>query len=224
MGFQDRASTAEALVTAVKKHIWLNPPFKGRMLHVPFGYETHIDSGIRTALRFVYEPTARYIRFAPDFCVVDVEHPESAYLLEYKAYLTPIAYETEVNRVREAANDPTITSTTIGQWEELAYDNYRALHSIGVRVAILNYVPHHPRPVLCEFIENVRPLRRYMVGAKSRTGSGTPYVNVGLESMRTLGEFLCQEHEFDAAAVESLVRSLAEELLRDMPVRRYRVR
>ena len=145
--------------------------------------------------------------------------------LPYSAIsVTPIFHESEVNRVREAANDPTLTSTTIGQWEALAYDNYCALHSIGVRVAILNYVPHHHRPLLCEFIQNVALLRRYAVKAKPGAGSGTPNVNVGLRSMRSLDEFLCQEHGIDEVVVGPLVGALAEDLMRSMPVRPYRGR
>lgn len=153
--------------------------------------------------------------------MIDLKYPESTYLLEYKVYQTPIEYDSELNRVRAAAGDPTLTRDVIGQWEGFPYDNYMALHGMGVRVALAYWVPHHARRVLCEFIENVKVVRRGTPQTKSARASGTSYVNIDLRTMRSLAEFLCAEHAVDHSAIDPLIGSMVRRLEHELPVVPY---
>ena len=219
MGFQDRTTEANTLVEQVSTILWEHPSLKDRFQHVPFGYETHIPDSARQQLRFVRNETARYIKFAPDFFLVDNEDPEKVYLLEYKCTRTPIALESRVRRIAAAAGKPQLKAEDIGQWEEAAYDNYFALQSLGVSTVIINYCAYHPRLLLGDFVEKVEPLLRAQVTTATRTGSRTPFVNFDLNSMRTLDLFLTDEHGVAPEVVAPAFDELKQRLITLLPVK-----
>lgn len=202
MPFEERSQVSITLIDIVSKHFWNSNALQS-VYHVETGYETQeMPEDVREHLRHIRNKTTRHIRFTPDFLVVDKENPDSIYYLEYKCTLTTAGYP---NR---------------GQMELDAYDNYEALHDIGVKVAVLNYVAYHDRLLLCDFIENIRVVRRSEGLTQTDTGSRTPFVNTDLNGMRTLLEFLVNTHCIDRDAITQNFNSACAELKSELPVRR----
>ena len=110
----------------------------------------------------------------------------------------------------------------IGQCEAEAYDNYVELNKIGVRVAILNYVAYHDRFLLCDFVDKVKELRRYFVTTDTETGSRTPYINFDVTPMRTIQEFLEEEHPIPSGSMTPYFEAMCSQLQRQLPTRHHR--
>ena len=221
MEFEDRSETSSVLVDVIERHFWS----KSQLLyHVETGYETHIDKEIREALRYVRNKTARHLRFTPDFLIVERKNPENIYYLEYKCTRTPLYSPNRIKQIGERAgielldqNDIKQYRLNLGQCELDAYDNYVALSEIGVRVAILNYVAYHHRLLLCDFIENIKELRRDKVTTATISGSRTPYVNFDVNPMKTLDNFLVEIHGVNHDTVTSYYNDACAELKASLP-------
>lgn len=192
MSFGDRLAQADTLVETLQTHIW--EPLARRLAVVPYGYETHIAPEVRTAMRFLRTPTAKFVRFTPDFFVLDRQQPENLYLLEYKVTQTPLFSKGRMRQMGQVAGIPDLDWPDIGQMEADAYDNYLNLHEAGMRVVVLNYCAYHSRPLLCDFIENIQVLHRDVVTGETKKGSRTPFVNFYNPTMRQLSRFLYDEH------------------------------
>ena len=202
MPFEERSQVATTLVDIVSKHFWDSDALQS-VYHIEIGYETQeIPEDVREHLRHIRNKTTRHIRFTPDFLIVDKVNPDNIYYLEYKCTQTTAGYP---NR---------------GQMELDAYDNYEALQSIGVKVAVLNYVAYHERLLLCDFIENIRVVRRSEGMTQTTTGSGTPFVNTDLNGMRTLLDFLVHTHCINHNAITQNFDNACAELQSRLPVRR----
>lgn len=192
MSFGDRLAQADTLVETLRTHIW--EPLARRLDVIPYGYETHIAAHVRTAMRFLRTPTAKFVRFTPDFFVLDRQNPENLYLLEYKVTQTPLFSQARIRQMGQAAGIPGLDWPDIGQMEADAYDNYLNLHEAGLRVVVLNYCAYHTRPLLCDFIHNIQILHRDVVTSETKKGSRTPFVNFYAPTMRQLSRFLYDEH------------------------------
>ena len=202
MEFEQRAGVSNTLIDIVKKHFWDGHELQQSLYHVDTGYETHIPENIRDLLRDVYNKTTRHLRFTPDYLIVEKDNPDNVYYLEYKC--TQKIYRDLKNR---------------GQIELDAYDNYVALQSIGVRVAVLNYVAYHDRLLLCDFIENIREVRRSEGLTKTDTGSGTGYVNTDLNGMRTLLDFLVDTHPINRESITQNFNNACVELKTELKIK-----
>lgn len=218
MEFQDRTDTSDTLIRIVKQHIWANLP---DLYHVETGYETHIPDRVREALRYVRTATARHVRYAPDFLVVDSRNPERVYLLEYKCTQTPLYSPRRINQIANQANRDSLSWEDIGQCESEAFDNYASLNEIGIRVAILNYIAYHDRLLLCDFIENIEELHRDQVAGVTQRGSRTPFVNFDANDMRTLQTFLAETHEIPSSSIASLFGAACSELQQHLPIKHH---
>ena len=206
MAFEDRSQASITLIDIVQKHFWDSNALRS-VYHVETGYETQeIPEDVREHLRHIRNKTTRHIRFTPDFLIVDNVNPDNIYYLEYKSTLTTAGYP---NR---------------GQMELDAYDNYAALQSIGVKVAVLNYVAYHGRLLLCDFIENITVVRRSEGLTRTTTGSRTPFVNTDLNGMRTLLEFLVDTHGINRDAITENFNNARAELQLKLPMRERRSR
>ena len=202
MPFEERSQAATTLIDIVSKHFWGSNALHA-LYHVEMGYETQtIPKDVREHLRHIRNKTTRHIRFTPDFLVVDSDNPDNVYYLEYKC--TQTIYRDFTNR---------------GQMELDAYDNYKALQDIGVRVAVLNYVAYHDRLLLCDFIENIRVLRRSEGLTQTTRGSRTPYVNFDLNGMRTLLEFLVDIHGINHSSIAPSFHNACTELKSRLPMK-----
>lgn len=224
-GFSDRTAETQTLINVMHQILWSHPQIQARLIHVHYGYETHIPESVREKMRYLYNETARYIRFAPDFFVLDTADLSRLYLLEYKCTRTPLYSERRIAQLRGRAAKQGLEWPDIGQWEASAYDNYKALQKIGVRVAILNYCAYHSRPLLCDFVDKATELGRYEVLTDTTTGSRTPFVNLDMREFRTLVDFLIEEHRLESN-LQTLVRQLcdnaARRLLELLPVTHHR--
>lgn len=189
---------------------------------VPFGYETHISDSVRRLLRFIRTPTSKYIKYAPDYFVIDKRCPDKVYLLEFKATRTPLYSEYRINNIRKNAGDPTICWSNIGQMEELAYENYVSLGKLNIRVVILNYCAYYERPLLCDNVDSFKIIHRDSLKFRQGEGSGTPWVNFDTRSVMTFLDFICQEHGFSKVDIEHLVTEAIDELNRQLPVRHHK--
>jgi hypothetical protein len=185
---------------------------------VPFGYETHISDSVRRLLRFIRTPTSKYIKYAPDYFVIDKRCPDKVYLLEFKATRTPLYSENRINNIRKSAGDRTICWSNIGQMEELAHENYISLTKLNVRVVILNYCAYYEMPLLCDNVNKFKIIYKDSLKSRRGTGSGTPWVNFDTRSVMTFQDFLCQEHCFSNSEIAKLVSDAIDELNRELPV------
>lgn len=219
MGFEDRLTQTNTFINLVGELVWSNPELGQRLVVVPFGYETHIPEEIRSKLRFLHSTTARHIKFAPDFFLVDNQNPNLLYLLEYKCTQTPIYSASQIKRINEAAGRTDLKWQDIGQWEEEAYDNYLALaKQLGVRVAVFNYCAYHGRLLLFDYIENIKVFFRSKVRSATLTGSRTPFMNFDANSMRTFEEFISQVHGLPMENLEKLSAPLRQRLVENLPI------
>ena len=223
MEFKDRSEGSDVLVEMVKQHIWN----KSQLLyHVETGYETHIPEEARSYLRYVRNDTARHIRFAPDYLVIERNNSDNVYFLEYKCTQTPLYSKNRIAEVAEKAGRESLdwqdNWPDIGQCEAEAYDNYVELSKIGVRVAILNYVAYHDRFLLCDFVDKVKELRRYFVTTDTETGSRTPYINFDVTPMRTLQEFLEEEHPIPTNSMTRYFKNMCSDLQRELQTKHNR--
>jgi len=212
MSFGDRLAQADTLVETLRTHIW--EPLARRLDVVPYGYETHIVANVRAAMRFLRTPTAKFVRFTPDFFVIDRQTPENLYLLEYKVTQTPLFSQARIRQMGQAAGIPDLDWPDIGQMEADAYDNYLNLHEAGLRVVVLNYCAYHTRPLLCDFIHNIQILHRDVVTSETKKGSRTPFINFYAPAMRQLSRFLYDEHGLKVtdSAYSQVMQTLATHL------------
>lgn len=218
MAFTQLVDKGQQLVNIVDRHIWSNL----ELTHVPWGYETHVSQEIRQQLSVFSADnniTARYIRFSPDFFVVQ-QKPNLVYLLEYKNSQAPLYSQNRINHLSQLANKP-LKSEDIGQWQTAAHDNYKALQSIGVKVAILYYVAYHRRLLLCDFVENVEEIFRDKVRTDTRTGSRTDYINFDVRAMRTFQEFMVDIHGISPESIAPYIQSCCRELQEKLPIERH---
>lgn len=217
MAFEHLIDKGEQLVEIVKKHVWDKLDF---IEHVPWGYETHVKRDIMSMLRFFSsdEPTARHIRFSPDFFIIQ-QNPKILYLLEYKCTQSPLYSQFRIDKIARNSGKKSLQTENIGLWQRSAHENYAALRKIGVKVAVLNYIAYHQRLLLCDFIENIEVLYSDKVrGEKLVDRSGTDYVNFNAESMRSLPTFLSETHGISLKTVVPYFQNACMELQERLPI------
>lgn len=211
----------ERMIEIVKRHVWDSLE---SIEYVPWGYETHVEQEIRdiiTSDLFDGDPTSRHIRSSPDFFVVQ-QDPNIIYFLECKSTVTPLYSKRRIRKLSENAGlrppDESLRWKNIGQLEAAAYDSYVALKDLGAKVAVLNYVVYHERLLLCDFIEKITEIGRYEVGNKWTKGSGEKFINFDVSEMRTLEDFLIEEHGVDPDYIVPMIQAACRELVEKIPV------
>ena len=215
MAFEALARKERKLVEIVNKHVWDS---LATVEHVPWGYETHISQEIRDILaRFSVEDnlTARYIRHSPDFFIVQ-QNPDILYLVDYKCTTVPVWSQNIIREVSSNAGRD-VEWPDIGVMHTASYDNYAALQSIDVKVAILTYIAYHERLLLCDFIENIEELRRAKVRSTEK-GSGKDVINFDASQMKTLEEFLEAMHGIAPNSIAPQIQRACTELQQLFPV------
>ena len=195
----------ELMIEIVTRHVWDSLE---SVEYVPWGYETHVSQEIRniiTSDSFDDDPTSRHIRSSPDFFVVEQE-PDIIYFLECKSTVTPLWSKNRIRELSQKAGKD-LSWEDIGQLEAAAYDNYVALKDLGAKVAVLNYVAYHERLLLCDFIEEITEIGRYKVSNKDTKGSGEEFINFDVTQIRTLEDFLIEEHGVDPDYIAPMISS-----------------
>jgi hypothetical protein len=177
MSFYERTTTANILISEMNAAYWEKEEIKAKhsIMHIPYGYETHISFQSQNVLKKIYTKTSKHIRFTPDFILLQ-EGNQKIFLYEYKVTKTP----------RYSLGTKQWDS---GQIEADAWENYINLINAGIDVAVVIYCPYHARPLLCDVVsQNWISTERARV--ISSAGSGTPYVNINLREINTLENFM----------------------------------
>lgn len=219
--FEDRIEQTQKVIGTLAEGLWQQPLVTERVVHVDYGAEKYIPRQVHDLIRYVHTKTARHIKFAPDFFVVDRGNPDRVYLLEYKCTQTPLYSKTRIATIRQKSDRSDLDWRDIGQMEAEAYDNYAALASLGIDVVILDYCAYHGRLVVCDFIQRVKPLHRDHVRLPTTRGSRTPFINFDLAALRTLEEFLVAAHGFHTQNILPLCETLKKRLSEELPVRHH---
>lgn len=221
MSFGERIQQTQVVVETLETLLWTQPAISQRLAHVAFGAENILPRTIHEIIRYTRTPTVRHIRYSPDAFVVDRRSPEKTYLLEYKCTQTPLYSRTRIQTIGSNSSRGGLDWPDIGQWEAEAFDNYKALSTLGIRVAVLNYCAYHSRPLVCDFIDCISPLHRDQVTTNTMTGSRTPFVNFDLAAMRTLEEFLIAEHDFTSEQIAPLCEKIQLHLQMALPIKHH---
>jgi hypothetical protein len=220
MGFTERTEIADALARLAREHLWICPPAAGRLLIEPFGQETHVSSEAMRLLRNTQTITARHVRYAPDFFLIDRLHPDRVYLLEYKCSLTSLKLAGRIQEVAGILGNPRLGKEDLGNWEQAAFDNYARLATSGVKTAVMYYCAYHPRQLLCDYVESIQDqVHRFNVRTATRSGSRTPAINFDMKAMRTVEAFLSQEHDLPSDSLVQACTALKRSLAQALPVK-----
>ena len=218
--FKHLVDNERKLVEVVERYVWNN---LGGVRHAPYGYETQpkISQEVRDILgRFSVENnlTARHIRHAPDAFIVQ-QNPQILYLVDYKCMTVPVCDDWIIEKVSQNAGR-CVKADDIGEIHTASYDNYIKLQEIGVKVAILTYIAYHDRFLLCDFIGSIEALDPYEVGDKQTERNGEPSVNFDVTQMRTLEDFLIEEHRVIPADIAPKIQAACRELKEKISVDR----
>ena len=206
-------------VDIVNRHIWRN---LSNILHIQWGFEARVPEDLRECLAgfsVEHDKTARHIRFAPDFFVVQ-RNPKIVYLLEYKNSQTPLYHPKRIDDISKPVGEK-LRWQDIGQWQTAAHDNYDAIQQTGAKVAMLYYVAYHERLLLCDYVDSVTELFRDQVRSNTRTGSRTPYMNFDVRHMRTLQEFLVETHGISPDSIAPHINACCAELQQRLSVEHH---
>ena len=174
--FKFRQRTTQELIGLLERFFWSRLP--DRYEHFPVGYENLFETRIQEELKRIYDRTSVFLRFLPDYMVIDRENKRS-WFIEYKVTKTPRYSEGE-------------RQWSIGQVEALAWQNYCDLAEIGAKVIVCIFCPYYKRPLLASFPNNNLVFRN-RTEVKSSLGSGTPYVNVDLEKFKWFHDLISEE-------------------------------
>ena len=215
MAFEHLTFKERTLAEIVERYVWNN--LEG-VEHFPYGYETYIPQNIRNILgRFSVErnPTARHIRHAPDALIVR-QNADILYLVDYKSTTVPMWSQRLIGQISRNAGR-SVRWQDIGVIHTVSYDNYAKLQEIDVKVAILTYIAYHERLLLCDYIENIDELRCAPVAFTDK-GSGKDVINFDASQMRSLEEFLVDEHRIVSGSIAPQIQSACAELQQLLPV------
>jgi hypothetical protein len=191
MPFSKRTGASNKLISYLEQYYWSNEEIKRyRLIQHPYGYENYFAPELQEKMRQRYTPTTEYIRYAPDYFLIQ-ENTNNDILLEYKVTKTP-----RYSFGRSQWN--------YGQIEADAFDNYIKLTDIGVDVAIIIYCPYHPRPLLCG-----KPSRDWVYGIRQRTnnsnGSGTDFYNIDLNKLNSFSKYMNDKFNIPIAITKKIL-------------------
>jgi hypothetical protein len=86
---------------------------------------------------------------------------------------------------------------------------------------VLNYCAYHPRPLVCDFVDRAAELGRFTV-RDTLTGSKTPFINLDLRELRSLEDFLVEEHRLERRLVKPHCDWIGRRLLARIPVTHHK--
>ena len=161
------------------------------------------------------------VKFSPDYIVVREKEPKSFFFLDAKASITPVFFNTQVERIKNHyGKDRYLTPHDIGEIEREAWFSYNKFYT-GKHVAIVVATPYNPKVLLAEWVSNIKCMWCYKETKESgpipwnckkcplvlksddsgfgvvvnefAAGSGIPHTNIHFGSMRTLDNFLSSE-------------------------------
>jgi len=138
-----------------------------------------------------------FVKFSPDFVLAPSEQSHSPFFMDTKASITPVFFQSQINRIKQQAGLNQLKREDIFVIEREAWDTYNKIYP-KEKVAIFIACPYNPRLLLGEWVSNLTDLFRFKQDHNDEAGgSGTPHVNIHMGMMRTLKEFLIEEFEVD---------------------------
>ena len=135
--FKNRSQVSNKFIKIMTNYFWTPISKIYPIVHFPLGYENLFQPNIQNLLKEIYDRTAKFIRFLPDYMVINTQTKES-WFLEYKVTRTP----------RYSERDK---QWNIWQIESNAWENYVDLRKIGIRVIVAVFCPYYSRPLLAFF-------------------------------------------------------------------------
>ncbi len=191
MGFDERKNMGEIAANSVSE---LLKSLGFEMVN--FGYENTFSNDVRQKMRRLYnDPTVSFVRFMPDKFAYYNE--KNIFLVEVKVCNTPIMYDSRVEKLKQLSGDQSLSKTNIGAVETSAIQNYEKLESIGVKVLLVIYSTFHQRPIVAEWVSNVKTVHQDKVIYGQGNASRTPYTNINLDDLRCIQDLLVSEFGLD---------------------------
>lgn len=154
-------------------------------------------------------PAALAVKFAPDFICL-VRPIQRLFFMDVKTSVTPVLFQSKLDAIASAAGRGRLAREQVGVIEREAWDNYN--NRFPPRdTAICLACPYNPGLVLAEWVANIALLFRFEEDINENAGgSQTPHVNIDLETMRRLDEFLNEEFQIavDSAMFDILLNDV----------------
>lgn len=157
------------------------------------------------------------IKFSPDYIACSSSNTKKLFFLDAKASITPVFFESQIDKIRWHSNQLGLGRSHIGEIEREAWFVYNSFYPKN-EVAIIMASPYSQKLILAEWVANIRCLWCYkgkvngfsapwdcatcpvrtgegfgVIVNEEAGGSGTPHTNIDFRSMRTLPDFVYQE-------------------------------
>jgi len=167
-----------------------------------FGYNITLrnNSSMSTILKKLIvkkSKTALMVKFSPDFICIKNGDKQGLFFLDTKTSITPIFFESYIERLRNMAQLPKLHREDIGEIEREAWDSYNDFYP-SKNVIIVIACPYNPNLILAERVSNILCFYRFEKDTNVEAGgSRTPHVNIHLGKMRRLDIFLKEEFGID---------------------------
>lgn len=140
------------------------------------------------------------VKYSPDLIALDAKR-DTLFFIDIKTSLTPVILDAYVDKLGNALGRQ-LRREQIGIIEREAWDNYSQRYP-KKRTALLVACPYNPRLLLMEWVSNIRLLSRFLRNTNPKSaGSQTPHVNIDLDAMRGMDDFLAEELSCKSKSVE----------------------
>ncbi|MEM2143860.1 MAG: hypothetical protein QW279_00735 [Candidatus Jordarchaeaceae archaeon] len=160
-----------------------------------FGYEAILKDPLPSLLRRRVgagsSEAALMMKYAPDYIVAFDSSGKKPrlFLIDVKVSITPIFFKSRIKYLKRLSKEP-LQRYDIGEIEREAWHVYNK-HFPPNDVAIIYAAPFNPKLILANWVKNIKSIYKY---SKNRvdesSGSGTPYVNINLNTLIGLDDFL----------------------------------
>lgn len=132
-------------------------------------------------------------KFSPDFIVIRNGRNRRLFFMETKTSITPIFFDSYIEKLRTEAKLPKLRREDIGEIEREAWDTYN-IHYNPKEIVIVLACPYNPNLILAEWVDKILCFHRFKKDTNTEAGgSQTPHVNIHLGIMRPLCSFLKEE-------------------------------
>lgn len=137
---------------------------------------------------------ALIVKFSPDFISIKRGKKKDLFFIETKASITPIFFESYIQRLRDMSGITDLKREDIGEIEREAWDTYNDRYP-KEKVVIIMACPYNPKLLVAEKVSKINCFHRFKKDINyDAGGSKTPHVNIHLGQMRRLDLFLKDEY------------------------------
>ena len=197
MTFQERLAFANRMENALIPFL----KSKGFMLEKT-GYEKYIPDEMRNQLRRVHnDPSVIFLRYLPDYFAI---FRNNYFFIELKLMETPIRLDSRVEALKEKTGINDLSKENIGVVETAAVNNYKNLSSLGIKIMLIIYSTFNSKILLVDWEENLVKFYADKVRKGEGNASFTPFTNIHLDKMSSLGEFMHKEFNLNISEDEEI--------------------